>query len=83
MENTLLIFDSTLTIALYNINISKSKKIYYGWIPKWLRPILQPSDVCINKPFKYAIKHKNESSVIFFSDKNNIKFKQELKWRNE
>jgi len=54
-------------------------------VPKGLTPILQPLDVSINKPFKEAMKHKYESSIIYFSNKNKIKIKREvlLKWIND
>ena len=54
-------------------------------IPKGLTSILQPLDVSINKPFKEAMKHKYESSIIYFSNKNKIKIKREvlLKWIND
>ena len=54
-------------------------------VPKELTPILQPLNVSINKPLKEAMKHKYESSIIYFSNKNKIKIKREvlLKWIND
>lgn len=86
LENTLLIFDSApMHCSLEVLKYLCNKKINYVLIPKGLTPILQPLNVNINKPFKEAIKHKYESSVISFSNKNNIKIKREvlLKWIND
>ena len=79
LENTLLIFDSTpIHFSLEVLKYLYNKEINYVLIPRGLTPILQPLDVSINKSFKEAMKHKYESSVISFSNKNNIKIKREV-----
>ena len=86
LENTLLIFDSApMHTSLEVLKYISNKKINYVLVPKGLTPILQPLDVSINKPFKEAMKHKYESSIIYFSNKDKIKIKREvlLKWINE
>ena len=54
------------------------KKINYLLILNGLTPNLQPLELSINKPFKEAMKHKYESTIIYFSNKNKIKIKREV-----
>ena len=86
LENTLLIFDSApMHTSLEVLKYISNKKLTMCWFQKGLTPILQTLDVSINKPFKEAMKHKYESSIIYYSNKDKIKIKRDvmLKWINE